>query len=171
MDESWNFVNLEEAIPLINVFYERNKEKYNASSLTEAWLTAKIDGLQFNGRADRIDFNMDGLEIIDYKTGRTAIKPRYRDWQLGFYAIAARRLGKPRKLTLETLQKETPVEFIIDDWGNAREIHSARTSFNLNQVREEIVNVAKQIIQAVEKNSFKPCPVEKNCDFCEEWIY
>ncbi len=170
MDEKWQFINLEEALPLIKIFFHRNKNKYSEKSLTEKWLEIKLENLTFKGIADRIDFNNDGIEIIDYKTGKTEIKPRYRNWQLGFYALASKLLGSPKRLILETLQKETPIEFVLDEQGNAKEIHSQRTFFNLNEVKQELIETAKKILDC-RKNSFSPCPIEKNCTFCDEWVY
>lgn len=171
MDEKWISIQIEEAIPMIRVFYERNKNKIRNKSLVEEKLNIRIGNLKFFGIADRIDINEnDEVEIIDYKTGKYPIPPKYRNWQLGFYAIASEKYGKPKKLTLEMLQKEKPIEFEIDKDGNANEIHSKRTSFNLNEVKSELLETANKIIEC-KKSGFSPCPVEKNCDFCEEWVY
>lgn len=167
LQENWEFIELKEAIPLIKIFLHRNKDKYSQNSLTEKTLYVKIDGLKFTGRADRIDFHPKGIEIIDYKTGTTPIKPKYRNWQLGFYALAAKTLGKPYKLTLDMLKKEKPLEFEIDSRGHATEINSERMSFNLEEVKQELLQTAKQIIKA-HATEFKVCPPEKNCKFCSE---
>ena len=169
-EEEWNFIYLDEAIPLIKVFYERNKNKYKPNSLTEINLSAKIQGLNFQGFADRIDFTEKGVEIIDYKTGNSPVPPRNRNWQLGFYALAAKeKYGRVYKLTLDMLKKERPIEFILDDNGNAFET-GGRMSFNLDEIREEMIQTAKNILECY-KNGFKPCPIEKNCDFCNEFIW
>lgn len=170
MQEAWNFIELSEAFPLIKVFFHRNHTKYNTNSLTEKHLQTQIDNFSFQGIADRIDIlSNNELEIIDYKTGSTPVKPKYRNWQLGFYALASQSLGTPKRLTLEMLKKEKPLIFEIDSNGQANEISSGRMSFNLNEVKLELVNTAKQILNAYE-NGFKPCPTEKNCDFCEIYV-
>ncbi|MGV8142023.1 MAG: ATP-dependent helicase [Candidatus Pacearchaeota archaeon] len=163
--------NVEEANPMIKVFVERNKNRYNQNSLVEQSLSVNLEGLRFNGYADRIDISDDGdVTIVDYKTGKSEVKPKYRNWQLGLYAIAARKFGKPKALILEMLQKDHPLEFTIDSNGMAKEIHSARTFFSLPEVRKELVETAKAILQA-RQTGFKPCPAEKNCEFCAEWVY
>ena len=165
--EEYKDLNLEEAIPMIRVFFERNKGKYNENSLTEEHLKIRINNINFNGYADRIDISDAGeVTIVDYKTGKSEIKPRYRNWQLGIYALASSHYGKPKRIILEMLQKETPLIFEIDNKNIAKEIHSVRTFFSLEEVKEEIVSVANQIINA-KKVGFKQCNVEKNCDFCQ----
>ena len=168
--EEFKDINLEEAMPMIRVFFIRNKGKYNEYSLTERSLKTKINGITFSGYADRIDFDEAGnLTIVDYKTGKSDIKPKYRNWQLGIYALASKHLGEPKNLILEMLQKETPLEFQIDSKGIAKEIHSPRTYFDLNEVKKEIVSVAQSILRA-RQSGFKQCNVEKNCQFCEDLI-
>ncbi|PIN89016.1 hypothetical protein COU60_05065 [Candidatus Pacearchaeota archaeon CG10_big_fil_rev_8_21_14_0_10_34_76] len=171
MQDDWNFIDLNEAIPIIRVFFERNKDKYNQKSKTEIKLKLKLENFNFIGYADRIDINdKNELEIIDYKTGSTTIPPKYRNWQLGFYALASKSMGIPKRLTLDMLKKEKPLEFLLDEKGNATEMHSGRMSFSLEEVKQELIDTAKQIISAYE-TGFKPCSPEKNCSFCNEWVW
>jgi DNA helicase II / ATP-dependent DNA helicase PcrA len=171
LEEKWQSIDLSEAFPLIKIFFHRNKEKFGSNSKTEFYLKTEIEGLDFQGYADRIDFSSSGeIEIIDYKTGKFSPKPKYRNWQLGFYALAAQSIGEPKKLTLEMLQKENPIEFHVDKKGNAKEIHSIRTEFNLEEIKSELIGTARKIIKA-KVSGFLPCSVEKSCAFCEEWIY
>ncbi|MEK6889359.1 MAG: ATP-dependent DNA helicase [Nanoarchaeota archaeon] len=172
MEEDWESVELQEAETLIKVFFERHKGKYGEKTKTEQYLPMKMDGIDFIGFADRIDFTENGVEIIDYKTGKSNISPKDRNWQLGFYALAAQeKYGKVRKVVLDMLKQEKPLEFEIDERGNAHCISSKYIEgFNINHIREEILITAKKIQEAF-KNGFKPCPVEKNCDFCNEYVY
>lgn len=170
MQEDWQNVDGNEIERLIKVFYERNKNKYNEKSKTELRLNAEIDGIKFTGLADRIDYLPDGIEIIDYKTGATQILVKHRNWQLGFYALAASPLGKVKKLTLDMLKLEKPVEFEVDNEGNAKSLYAKKAEFNINQIKEEIVETARQIINA-HHLGFIPCPLEKNCEFCNEYLY
>ena len=168
--KGWENIELEEAEHLIKVFFERNKEKYSENSVTEQKLKLEIDGIKFIGYADRIDFNDDGIEIIDYKTGKGIVGVRERNWQLGYYALAASELGKVRWITLEMLRHEKPLEFELCDDGNAVEMSSGRMSFNIYEIKEELVSTAQKVLEAYD-SGFKACSVEKNCEFCNEWVH
>lgn len=172
LDEDWASVELKEAECLIRVFFERNKGKYNARSRTEQYLPLVLGGMDFVGFADRIDFTSNGVEIVDYKTGKTAVALKDRNWQMGFYALAAQeRYGKVRKVVLDMLKQEKPLEFELDDEGNATCISSERMSgFNIYEVEAELLKTAQKIQDAY-KTGFKPCTVEKNCEFCNEYVY
>src|SRR3989344_6038630 len=169
-EEEWKNIALDESIFLIKVFFERNKNKYDEKSLTEQCLKMKKEGFNFIGFADRIDFLKDGIEIVDYKTGKNAIYGKGRDWQLGYYALAASGFGKVRKVTLDMLKHEKPIEFQIDENGNALEIINKRVSFNIYEVEKELLETAREISKAYSKG-FKACPIEKNCEFCNEYVY
>ncbi|MEA3343704.1 MAG: PD-(D/E)XK nuclease family protein [archaeon] len=75
----WNSVGIDDVRMLIDVFWERNKDKYDADSMTELPLPVSIDGFRFYGIADRVDKLADGtVEVIDYKTnsGQLSVKKR-----------------------------------------------------------------------------------------------
>lgn len=170
LTETWNMVDFAEAEHLIKVFFERNKDKYNKLSKTEQSLKTEIEGIKFTGFADRIDFSPDGISIIDYKTGKSYVDVRHRNWQLGYYALAASQFGKVRRMTLDMLKQEKPLDFELDDKGNATSVDTGRMQFNIYEVRDELVETARKIICAY-KTGFKPCPIEKNCEFCKEFVY
>lgn len=172
MEVDWESIDTNEAQTLIRVFFERNKGRYNEHSKTEEFLSLKLADLDFIGFADRIDFSDLGCEIIDYKTGKTNIAPKHRNWQLGFYALAAeKQYGKVRKVVLDMLKQERPLEFEIDYKGNAKCVSSQYIDgFNIYSVRDELIAAAKQIKEAYVKG-FKACTIEDNCDFCNEYVY
>ncbi|MEK6898546.1 MAG: ATP-dependent DNA helicase [Nanoarchaeota archaeon] len=161
----WRGVNLKEAEHLLKIFFERNKNKYNKESKNEQSLFLSLDGLRFIGYADRIDFHLDWIEIIDYKTGAHVPYGRERDWQLGFYALAAQRLGNVKRVTLDVFKNEKPLEYEIDNMGIARDSRSNRMAFSLHEVRKEIIEAAKEILECYKKG-FAFCKAEKNCEFC-----
>ena len=164
----WETLDMQEAKRLVSVFFERNKNKYNEKSLNEQKLTAVLQGIKFHGIADRIDFHSDGVEIIDYKTGKY-IEPRARNWQLGFYALASKKFGKVKKVTLDMLKNEKPLEFEIDERGIAKEAITGRMTFNLRDIEKELVSTAQEIISCYEKG-FPTCSPDKNCEFCAEHV-
>ncbi len=170
IEDEWKNVDIEETIFLIRIFFERNKGKFNGKSLTEQCLNMKRGDFNFIGYADRIDFLDNGIEIVDYKTGKGAIYGKERDFQLGYYALAAAKLGKVKKVTLDMLKQEKPIEFEIDDKGNAVETINKRASFNIYDVEREIIETAREINKAYQ-NGFKACEIEKNCEFCNEYVY
>ncbi len=171
LEEDWESVELDDALHLIRVFFERNKNKYNSDSKTEQSLKMQLAELNFIGFADRIDFSDDGLEIVDYKTGKSNIPVLARNWQLGYYALAAANLGKVKRLTLDMLRNDMPLEFELDDKGNAAALNSNRVEgFNIYNVEQELIKTAHSILSAY-KVGFKPCSVEKNCAFCNEYVY
>ncbi|MEK6844217.1 MAG: ATP-dependent DNA helicase, partial [Nanoarchaeota archaeon] len=171
LEKEWEGINVDEALVLIKVFFERNKKKYSANSKTEQKLNAEIGGVKFIGFADRIDYSDQGLEIIDYKTGKSTVPPLERSWQLGYYAIAASRYGTVKRITLDMLRHDTPLEFELDDKGNAIPVNSSRLDgFNIYNVEQQLIKTAHEIISAY-KNGFKPCSIEKNCEFCNEYVW
>ena len=63
------------------------------------------------------------------------------------------------------------VEFEIDDEGNAVCVSSDRIDgFNIYEVEQELIMAAHKVQEAYKKG-FKPCPIEKNCEFCNEYVY
>lgn len=172
LNDDWESVSLNEADTLIRVFFERNNGKYDNKTKTEQYLPLQLSGIDFMGFADRIDIKEEGVEIIDYKTGKTNVSPRDRNWQLGFYALAAeKKYGNVRKVVLDMLKQERPLEFKIDEKGNADCISSKFIEgFNIYKIREELIDTAHKIQEAY-KSGFKPCSLEDNCDFCNEYVY
>lgn len=173
IDEDWAGIELNEAETLIRVFYERNKGRFGELSKTEQYLPLTLAGMDFIGFADRIDFNSKGeAEIVDYKTGKWAIPPKERNWQLGFYVLAAQsKYGKVHRVTLDMLRQDKPLDFEIDERGNAVCISSDRMEgFNIYEVEQELVKTAHLILEAY-RSGFRACAIEKNCEFCSEYVY
>ena len=42
--------------------------------------------------------------------------------------------------------------------------------FNIFEVEQELIKTANAILNAYD-NGFKACSIEKNCEFCNEWVY
>ncbi|MBI3334300.1 ATP-dependent helicase [Candidatus Pacearchaeota archaeon] len=169
LQEEWASIDMREVESMIAVFFARNKDKYSHESVTEQHLNAVLGGFKFTGFADRIDQHPEGLEIIDYKTGKSVVSPKHRSWQLGYYALAAKQLGKVRWLTLDMLKQEKPLEFEVDEKGIAKARY-ASLSFSIPEVEQELIKTAQEITKAY-TSGFKACPVEKNCEFCNEYVH
>jgi len=169
-EDEWQGVDLTDVNNLIDVFWIRNNGKYNEKTLTEKWLDIELDGFKFGGIADRIDYiNETDVEIIDYKTDKSDIKPKKRALQLGFYALAAKdRLGvNVKKLTLEMLRLEKPLEGTVND----DEVTAGRSEgFKISEVKKELVNTAKAIMHDYE-NEFIPKKEDEPCRYCGHKFY
>ncbi|MFA6064931.1 MAG: ATP-dependent DNA helicase [archaeon] len=170
-EPEWKGIDLEDVNALIYVFWARHRGRYNNKTLTEQKLFLELGGFKFFGITDRIDFlNSKDIEIIDYKTNTNPIEPKKRAWQLGFYAIGAKKALKlnPTKLTLEMLRLEKPLEAELDEEGN---VTSGRTKgFNINEIEKELIETANKIMKDYE-GEFIPTKDEKNCRFCKLKFY
>ena len=170
-EPEWNGVDIDDVRSLIDVFWERNKDKYDDKSKTEVKLSFEIDGFRFYGIADRIDVLADGsVEIIDYKTNKNTIPPKKRSWQLGFYAIGLAQMGfKVSRLTLDMLRLEKPVEMSVDADGNVTN-NGRGSGFNLEDVKNDLIEAAKSIAHDYE-HEFDVTGDDNNCRFCGYKFY
>jgi len=168
---AYSDVDIEDVNKLIETFWVRHAGRYDNRSLVEGVLSMESGGFKFTGKFDRIDFISDSdVEIIDYKTEKYPVNPRRRAWQLGFYAIAAKRQMNvnPVKLTLEMLRLEKPYEAEVDSEGNARAGRSQ--GFNINDVEKELVECAKNIERDYE-SEFLPAKNDEPCRGCGYKFY
>jgi DNA helicase-2/ATP-dependent DNA helicase PcrA len=166
-------INEMDVCEMIEVFWERNKNKIGPNSKTEVDLFLELEGFKFFGKADRIDFLKDGeIEIVDYKTNKNAITPLKRQIQLGYYALAAKESLKlePKKLTLDMLKLEKPVEMKIE--GNlVKGINSRIQPFDLEKLRKWFIEIANNIERDFKKGEFKTTKDESKCKFCSFKFY
>lgn len=170
LEEEWESINLEEVSPMLQIFLERNKGRYDKNSKTEILLDIKLGGFKLLGYADRIDFSRRGLEIVDYKTGRMIPVGKQRNWQLGYYALAAEKFGNVHKVILDMLRLPSPIEIVIDENRNGINSLTNKRLFNVDEIKKEFLETINEIIEC-SKSGFHACPVEKGCDFCKEFIY
>jgi DNA helicase-2/ATP-dependent DNA helicase PcrA len=111
-------------------------ESYFSLDLGEVLLEGRID--QINPLVSRAPADEDGVELIDYKTGRPrSQKDADSSLQLSVYALAAQEVMKlkPRRLTFYCLSNNQPV-------------HTVRTEQGLKAVKAEILTVAERIRQS-----------------------
>lgn len=119
---------------------------------TEEWFDVQIAGTKLTGRIDRIDRAPDGaVNIIDYKTGKARSQADADEsLQLSIYAIAAREKWGYRvgELAFHNLE------------GNVV-VLSKRTEFQLEEAREQVLNVARKIAEG----NFSP-KMGFHCSYC-----
>lgn len=173
LKKDWRSIELNDVMPLIEVFWERNKDKINDNSMTELKLPITIGEFQFFGLADRVDVLEDGsVEIIDYKTNKRSIPPKKRTLQLGFYALGLKKLGyNVSKLTLDMLKLDKPIEMSVNkDEVCALTGCNKSSNFNLIELKEEIIELAKSIKHDYE-HSFECSNDDSACRFCGYKFY
>jgi DNA helicase-2/ATP-dependent DNA helicase PcrA len=119
---------------------------------TEEWFDVQIANTKLTGRIDRMDRASDGsVTIVDYKTGKArSQEDADESLQLSIYAIAAQQKWGYRvgALAFHNLEGNLPVT-------------SKRTDFQLEQARERVLTVARNIADG----NFKPKP-DFYCNFC-----
>lgn len=166
----WEGVDLDDVNKLLKIFWARNENNYDKDSLVEEKLPLELDGFKFFGLADRIDFDKDGVIIVDYKTNKNSLDAKHRSWQLGYYALAAMEKGwKPKKLVLEMLRLDKPVEMTVV--GEEVKGPDGRTKgFKLSDVKKELVECAKKIMHDYE-HEFNYVEEDEPCRFCGYKFY
>ncbi|MFA6189423.1 MAG: PD-(D/E)XK nuclease family protein [Sulfuricurvum sp.] len=93
VEELW----IEKLVP----FYEYESKRFASGirvGYREKESDAIIEGIRLTGRIDRIDRTDDGLEVLDYKTGKYAstssdVSDKDVDYQLSIYALLCEQLG------------------------------------------------------------------------------
>jgi RecB family exonuclease len=133
-------------------FYAQLPDEDPTPLAIEQGFTLKLGSIVLKGRIDRMDTFEDGVEIIDYKTGKPKTRLSSDDKeQLLLYQLAARDvLGlHVKKLTFHYLQDNSKVSFL-------------GTDVQLLDLQDSIVNRVQQI----KDSSFLPTP-GFHCRFCD----
>jgi DNA helicase-2/ATP-dependent DNA helicase PcrA len=125
--------------------------------------TIQLNSLRVGGKIDRVDVQGDGLEIIDYKTGATALTQNEadKDLQLSIYGLAATSIPEypfnqnPEKVKLSLMYFDTP-----------QIVTTSRTKVELDEARKTIEDYKKQI----EESDFK-CSHSMLCENCEYKLF
>lgn len=162
---------------MVEVSYLRNIQAIQSAekTATEEKLHLILDGFQFIGFADRLDFNKDGtVDIIDYKTNKRTIDGKKRQIQLGFYALALQDRGyKVKRLVLDMLRLPTPVELIVQEdqvsvtGGTGT---NSTANFSLTEFKQQLIDICKQIADDYE-HQYTPVEDTNKCKFCGYKLY
>jgi DNA helicase II / ATP-dependent DNA helicase PcrA len=138
---------------LLKIYYETNKDSTVKPIGLEKSFKLSVGGIKFYGRIDRIDkIPEGGVEIIDYKTGKTKTQKQVdKDEQVGFYAIAARdALGmQPKKLTYYFIEEN-------------KRVSTTRTPEQLDALRDK----TQETIADIKTGDFAPSP-SMLCNWCD----
>jgi DNA helicase-2/ATP-dependent DNA helicase PcrA len=128
-----NLYRMQGRVHLTAFYQSRNGEEPKAIA-TERWFEIKVEDVIVRGRMDRIDEVEGGVHVCDYKTGKPKDdRAAEKSLQLGIYALAARESGmNAASLSFHNLEDNTVVT-------------TTRTSADLVQIKEEIVEVARRI--------------------------
>jgi len=152
-DEYQRDLYLKQGLEQLQEFLAGSRSASAAEVLhTEEWFDVQIAGTKLTGRIDRVDRAPDGsVVIVDYKTGKArSQEDADESLQLSIYAMAAQQKWGYRvsELVFHNLDGNLPVI-------------SKRTDFQLEQARERVLNVARNIADG----NFKPKP-DFYCNFC-----
>jgi RecB family exonuclease len=144
---------------ILKGFYERYQDIWPIPLYLERSFQINLEGYIFKGRIDRIDkikdnIGNEGIEIIDYKTGKYQEKLYGTDkMQLLIYQMALEQNDPaPKKLTYYYLNERKSGEF------------------SFLGTREEIAKTKGELIKTVEqikKSDFPAKPNKFNCKFCD----
>ncbi|MCL7414022.1 MAG: PD-(D/E)XK nuclease family protein, partial [ANME-2 cluster archaeon] len=169
--DTWKWVDVELARPLLEVFWKRNKHTIPNNRMVEKMFSVQLDTHVFTGFIDRVDLipgSDNEVEIIDYKTGKEP-DPVERSRQLLLYAEGFRHLYPEytvRKLTLELLSQQKPRVYELQDG----EYVSSRVQPLDNEVIPGMVEVANRIIHDYQYG-FERCDDDKQCKKCGYTLY
>lgn len=124
----------------------------NEKPALEQSFNLKIADTSIHGKIDRIDVLDDGVEIIDYKTGKAKEKLDASDKkQLLIYQLAAKEvLGlNPVRLTYHYIDKDQKIPFLA-------------SNIDLEKEKQNLI----KLIEKIKKSDFKATPGWQ-CGFCD----
>ncbi len=127
---------------LLRNYYDNHKNLLREPLYLEKKFTLKIEGVSLLGSIDRVDRTDQGIEIIDYKTGKAKSQKKVdKDSQLTIYALAAR----------EALGLEADLLSLYFVEHN-KKVVTTRKPEQLSEKREEIA----EEIQKINAGNFPP---------------
>jgi RecB family exonuclease len=140
----------------LDPFYETERERF-ASGTRVAYREkegeAIVHGIRLVGRIDRIDRTHEGLEVLDYKTGKYAstssdVSDKDVDYQLAIYALLSQQLG-------------TVIRCGVYD------LNSGKIEFEqfLEPKREKLIEIL-QMLSANKQWIWEMCEEHSHCRYC-----
>jgi len=135
----------------LQVFFDSHNGQFPKVKSIEQKFQLKVGKHTINGKIDRIDESSDGLEVVDYKTGKRSADAEKSD-QLSIYALAVQEIyGQlPKSLRLIFLSENESVSV-------------ERSEKKLEKLKDSILETAT----AIQSQEFPPKPSMMNCERCE----
>ncbi|MEA1869941.1 MAG: ATP-dependent DNA helicase [Euryarchaeota archaeon] len=170
-EDEWKGVDIERVKPMLDVFWERNRDSIRSNLMVEQKFTVPLGGHLFKGFIDRVDLipgTENEVEIIDYKTGGEP-GPGERSRQLLLYAHGFSHLHPEytvRRLSLELLSKPKPRVYEL----KGDEYVSSRVAPLDADVLAEMVDVAERILHDY-RHGFARVDDEGQCRDCGYRLY
>lgn len=122
-------------------FFASEIERFEAAEVIacEAALTTQVHGMVLTGQVDRIDRTADGLEVLDYKSGKYPIYTARNvenatDYQLEFYYLLAQQKGDVARCGYYDLKSGKIVEEVFLEtkleqlYGHLQQLQNAATT-------------------------------------------
>jgi len=174
LDENWSPVGYSskaqeerlktEGQKILAGYYQKSYDPKKLPKALEQIFSVKISPmLKIGGKIDRIDLNESGIEIIDYKTGKSSAKKDVEnDFQLTVYALVATSGILELTGILEKIYKPEDVKISFYFFDNQEKVIGTRTKEQLEQAKKDLIQKAEEI----SKSEFSPTP-GKMCDFCD----
>ncbi len=141
----------EEGKKVLEDYYSSHEKLLGSPVYLERKFILKIGGVSLLGSIDRVDKTEEGIEIVDYKTGKAkSQKEADKDSQLTIYALAAKEALslQPSALALYFVEKN-------------KKVVTTRTNQQLEDKKKEI----KKEIEKINKGDFPP-KVSYTCKWC-----
>ena len=136
-------------------FIENELERFKESEVKacELELSKEINGIRIGGKIDRVDSTLNGLEVLDYKSGsypkytvRTVEKAT--DFQLEFYYLLAQNEGEVNACGYYDLKT------------------GAIVNEDLLETKLELLNVHLDTLRETKRFDFEKTETLKDCQFC-----
>jgi len=156
----------EDGIGILSSYMDSLSEEEKKRSIAlEHRFIVKVGGHTLGGAIDRIDRTGTGFEIIDYKTSRK-IPPQKeidKDLQLSIYLRAF--IAQWPSL-FDKLDSAENVRLSLSYLRHGLRLTTTRTKEDLKKIDAEILDIIRQVEEAVQKEQFDP-RLNALCDWCD----
>ena len=171
VDTSLRIYLYNKGVPMLNVFFNRQRldglivSAFGVETPFEIPWQSPYGLVHITGRIDLYINGPEGVEIIDFKTGKNPQTQEQvdQDAQLTFYSMAYR-----------YFRRLDPVKYLqLERWVT---LHYLATDLRIKSVRgkqhyESLLARITKMLQGVDENNFVACPSAENCKYCDLGTY